>query len=219
MSNVMIRRGIALMCVIAAVLAHWAFCEWRTIEYTSESAGDSESRILYSVRVVHHPEGNAKAWDGRQEELRRYHVAWIDCWVASDSPLASDPACAQALMKGKHPTQQAVELAACEAPLGSAAPSHSPDFRACLGSQGYPDVRAPMWTFDSVGARFEGPYLTRTALFAEALSDTPAVNRAFGWGMGILLPIALLVMAGLLVTGLRPDERANRSSRPGGTQH
>ena len=152
-----------MFCAVSAVAVHLSFCEWRKVEYGAEDAYLYAPRVLYGVKRVEHDAGNAAAWHARRLELQLYHAVWIDCWQAE---VSEDEMCSAALLDGNNPTSRAMSLALCDSSFGRAAPSRSHDFHECVREQGYETVRAPIWTRDDFGKRFDGPYVTQTALFA-----------------------------------------------------
>jgi hypothetical protein len=187
-----------VLCAVAATL-HGAFCEWRRIEFDAADATTEEALVLVTWQRVEHPTGNAAAWDARRDVLRAYHRDWVACW--DDEPGLD--ACSGAAPPGENATVKAVKRIAC-------AEAHDLDvagrasFRACLSARGHPDARRPHWTRDDFGIRFDGPYVTLTAMFAEDFRLGPGMGRALGWLRGVALP-AVLVMTAWIVVRRRPE--------------
>jgi hypothetical protein len=173
--------------VLAAIVLHASFCEWRTTLVEAERAGGLEARALWIARRVAHESGNAARWDARKLELRAYHAQWLACWEAESVASASESACRKRLGLAADDTTRAVLVSECEAEQGAPLSARA-GFRDCLAARGYRDARAPRWTRDDFGPRFAGPYLELTGLFAET-------TRASGAWLGVGAPLALAAIA------------------------
>lgn len=195
----MSRILVAIVLFAFAATLHGVFCEWRTIEFDAADAAKAEALVLVSWRRVEHATGNAAAWDARRDELRAYHGDWVACW---DEEPGLD-ACSSAAPPEENATVAAVKRIECaeEHDLDVA---HRPTFRACLAARGHPDPRRPRWTRDDFGPRFDGPYVTLTALFAEDFGLGPGMGRALGWFRGVAAP-AVLILTALVLSRRRPQ--------------
>jgi hypothetical protein len=185
------RIGRPALLLIAALLAHRSFCEWRTVEYDAAHAARFEGRVLWTVRRLDHPLGNAAAFDARKAELRVYHAAWLDCWEQEEG--AGD-SCRAERASGADATTRAVRVAECER-RDALDVSRRPGFHRCLAARGHSDAPPPRWTRDDFGQRFPGSYWTLTALLAEDFGGTPATSRVAGSLLGVALPAALCLAA------------------------
>ncbi len=203
------RRTLAGAAVLAALVLHASFCEWRTIEVEVERAGEPEARALWIARRRMHEMGNAAQWDARMRELRAYHADWLACW-ATEAAGEAVPACEGPLALELDATSRAVAVARCEAETGPRL-SERASFRACLTGRGHAEVRPPRWTHDDFGPRFAGPYLTLTGLFAEQ-------TRARDAWLGIALPVALLAAALRIVRDQSSTWAPSSTTRFGGTR-
>jgi hypothetical protein len=195
------RLLVALACVAVAAGLHKSCCEWRTLEYAASEEPTADARALLSLKKVRHAEGNAARWDERDGVLRAYDRTWRDCYLAvNGAPEPGSPF--DRCLEGRPytrptPTAQAVALGECEIALhGSVRRAHA--IRTCLRREGQTEFHVPRWSFERIGVRFEGPYVTETALFAEDWLGRPAFDRALGIGFGVALP-ALLVIGGFAV--------------------
>jgi hypothetical protein len=197
---------LALACVAAAAGLHKGCCEWRTLEYAASEEPIADARALLSVRKVRHAEGNAARWDEQDRVLRAYDEAWRDCYLeVNGAPEAGSPL--DRCLEGRPytrptPTAQAVALGECELALHGSL-RRAEGIRACLRRGGETDFHLPRWSFERIGVRFEGPYVTETALFAENWLGRAAWDRALGIAFGVALP-ALLVMGALALALRRP---------------
>lgn len=184
------RTLVAIVLFAFAATLHGVFCEWRTIEFDAADAAQAEALVLVAWRRIEHPAGNADAWDARRDELRAYHEDWVGCW--DEEPGLE--ACSNAAPPEENATVKAVERFACaeERDLDVV---HRATFRACLAARGHPEPRRPRWTRDDFGIRFDSPYVTLTALFAEDFGLGPEMGRALGWFRGVAVPGVLLAVA------------------------
>jgi hypothetical protein len=66
---------------------------------------------------------------------------------------------------------------------------------ACLLRRGHRRHPVPRWTFERIGRRFDGPYVTRSGLFAEAWMEAPDADRLTGAVLGVGLPLLLGALA------------------------
>jgi len=177
-----------LLLLLAAGVAHVAFCEWRTVEFDPAHAAAYDGRVLWSVRRASHPTGNAAAFDALMAEMDVYHADWIECWEDA----AEEGACREERESGADATTRAVRLADCERRTGLDV-SRRPVFLRCLAERGRPDAPPPRWTRDELGSpRFPGPYWTLTGLLAEDLGGPLWASRAAGALLGVSLPVVLL---------------------------
>jgi hypothetical protein len=169
---------------------HLACCEWRTLECEAERADEAGALAMLVWRRVDHAEGNAVAWEARKRALRAYHADWLDCWNAE--PHAA--ACAASDDPTANATVRAVAVRACAEEKGLPIEGRE-RFRRCVESRGHRELHPPRWTRDDFGPRFDGPYLSLTALFAEDFGLSRETGRALGWGAGVLIPAVLVVLA------------------------
>jgi hypothetical protein len=205
-----VRCALAGVAVIAAVVLHATFCEWRTIEVDADEAAAPEARTMWLVRRALHETGNAPQWDARKLELRAYHTEWLACWAAEAEASAPPVECRELHALDSDATTRAVAVAHCEARAGVAL-SKRPGFRDCLAARGYTEVRPPRWTFEDFGPRFEGPYVVLEGMFAET-------TRASGIFGGILAPMACMAAAFWLVLGQSSTWAPSSTTRLGGTR-
>lgn len=197
--------------MLAALVLHVSFCEWRTIEVEAEHAAEPEARALWIARRVVHETGNAVQWEARKLELSAYHTEWLACWKAEAEASSAWPVeCRERLAMKADATTRAVAVARCEAEAGPRL-SERASFRACLAARGYAEVRPPRWTRDDFGPRFAGPYVALTGLFAER-------TRANGAWLGIAAPLACIAAALWIARGHSSTWAPSSTTRFGGTR-
>ncbi len=199
----MSRNVVASALVVLAVALHLVFCEWRRIEFAAADAESAEALVLVAFRRVDHPGGNAEAWDARRDELRAYHGDWVACWDAEPGL----DACRDAAPPDENATVKAVKRIECADERGLEVMRRA-NFRACLAERGRPEPRRPRWTRDDYGIRFDEPYVTLNALFAEDFGLGSGMGRALGWFRGVLVPTALCAVAFVLGFGLGQRRRS-----------
>ena len=196
--------------MLAAVVMHASFCEWRTIEVDAQGAGEPEARALWIARRVAHETGNAAQFEARKVELRAYHSEWLACWVAEAEASGAPAVCRNQYEHDADATTRAVAVARCEEETGAAL-SRRESFRSCLAARGYADVRPPRWTRDDFGPRFAGPYVALTGLFAER-------TRASGVWLGLAAPLAFVAAALWIARGQSSTWAPSSTTRFGGTR-
>lgn len=189
--------GLPLACLAAALLLHKAFCEWRTVEYAIADSASHEALLLLPVRTLRQ-RGNAKRWDEQERALRVYDAAWLDCHRALHGE--PEPGGELATCIAARPytrigtTAEAVAIGECERELYGRV-RQAAKLAICLEARGYQEVHVPRWASERIGRRFDEPYLTRTALFAEAWLGSAAADRWVAVLLGVLAPLAFVALA------------------------
>lgn len=190
--------GLSLAYLAAALLLHKGFCEWRTLEYAASEEAAHDALLLLPVRTLRHASGNAGRWDPQDQALRAYDADWLACYrevhgePEPGSERASCLAARSYAVVGT--TAEAVALGECELEQHGRV-RNSEALAACLLKRGYTKHPVPRWSFERIGRRFDGAYVTRSALFAEAWLETPAANRRAGVALGVSLPLLLGALA------------------------
>lgn len=192
------RIGLSLACLGGALLLHKGFCEWRTLEYAVADRAAHEALLLLTIRSVPHPDGNAERWDLEDAALRAYDRTWLACHHELHDEPRADEDRARCFAARSYSvigtTAEAVALAECE--IERHGRLQQPEALArCLLARGYPEHPVPRWAFERIGRRFEEPYLTRTALFAEDRLGTPGASRLVALALGVVLPFLLGALA------------------------
>ena len=192
------RIGLALACLGAAALLHKGFCEWRTLEYAATEEAAHEALLLVPVRTVRHASGNAERWDREDQALRAYDRAWLACHQELHGPPAPGGEQARCIAARSYrvigATAEAVARAECEIERHGRLQEREA-LAACLRARGYPELHVPRWSFERIGRRFDGPYLTRSALFAEERLSRPGASRLAALGLGVIVPLLLAALA------------------------
>jgi len=192
------RIGLSLAYLAAALLLHKGFCEWRTLEYAAGEEAAHDALLLLPVRTLRHASGNAARWDPQEQALRAYDAAWLTCYREVHGHAAPGGQLARCLAVRSYSavgtTAEAVALGECERERYGRV-RNSEALAACLLKAGYQSHPVPRWAFERIGRRFDGPYVTRSALFAEAWLEAPAANRRAAAGLGVGLPLLLGALA------------------------
>lgn len=191
-------RSGALACLAAALLLHRGFTEWRTLEVPAADEARAAERLLLPIRTRRHPLGNAERWDREDRALRAYDAAWRACYREACGEPEPDGPLARCLAARPYrigsTTAEAVALAECERALHGAIPDAAA-IAACLRVQGYPEAPVPRWSFERIGHRYDGPYVTLTGVFAEARLADPRASRWLGAALGLAFPALLVALA------------------------
>lgn len=193
-----LRLPLALACLVLAALLHVAFCEWRTLEYAAADDAAVDERLLLSLRKELQP-GNAERWDREDRSLRIYDAAWLACYRDARGRPEPGDARARCLAARRYrvlgSTAEAVALAECEGELHGRVVA-AEVIAACLRARGYAEAPLPRWSFERIGRRFDGPYVTQTGLFAEGRAADSRTSLWLAAGLGLGGP-AIFVALGL----------------------
>jgi hypothetical protein len=201
-----VRFAAVLACLVAALVLHETFCEWRTLRVPAEQGDGAHARLLLRIREVAHPSGNAADWDRADAELRAYDRDWLACHrevrgdPEPDAPLAVCLSLRPYTIVGA--TAEAVARGECELELHGSLPDGAA-IAACLAARGRRDSPIPRWGYERLGPRFTGPWLALTGLFAERDVANVVVPTEIAVAAGIALPAVLGAAAVRLGLGLR----------------
>jgi hypothetical protein len=192
------RIGLSLAYLAAALLLHKGFCEWRTLEYAASEEAAHDSLLLLPVRTLRHASGNAGRWDPQDQALRAYDAEWLACYREVHGEPEPGGERARCLAARSYAvvgtTAEAVALGECELERYGWL-RNSEALAACLLRRGHRKHPVPRWAFERIGRRFDGPYVTRSGLFAEAWMEAPDADRLTGAVLGVGLPLLLGALA------------------------
>lgn len=187
-----------LLLLLAALLLHRSFCEWRRFEYLETDAMRFLPRLMLAIDQEIVDGGNALFWDGERERFATYHALWFECFAEEEPQWAREAETRDCLARQTFPTDtpalKAIGLVRCQEALYGRVRARAA-VKRCTASRGASATHLPRFSSEIIGPRFAGTYVRTWGLWAEAKSP----SRWLAWVAGVAVPALLCLSAAGLV--------------------